>query len=71
MRNKSVTCWGLRAVRSAMEGSAVSFSCISVMLSSTRLGDSNPYFYCIALILIYTSQVTLLRPGLNRTQIQW
>ena len=34
MRNKSVTFWGLRAVRSAREGSAVSFSCISVTLSS-------------------------------------
>ena len=35
MRDKSVTCWGLRAVRSAREGSAASFSCINVRLSST------------------------------------
>ena len=31
MRNKSVTCWGLRAVRSAREGSAAN----CVRLSST------------------------------------
>ena len=53
MRNKSVTCWGLRAVRSAREGSAVSFSCISVRLSSTAGEEGTDIKRDKALIFVY------------------